>query len=238
MASKKPFNIDNVFPRDLEPVSSAPFPFAPGPIKPNAKGRPKGTAAVSRLPDRVPIPQMTLADGTRYRWEKTGCSSYKLLSSTPDGEDWAVRETGHREQAIAWAKKLRAQGGTHPFKSVTHLVARSFPIVLDLERYWTVMTEGGPGHSFNVSALCILELRAHADDRLELTSITKQRGFGWTDNRIHFCIDIPTPLSADGLRSLRDGFNGYPPREITEMAEQPEQTLERIFTHFPWIEQA
>jgi hypothetical protein len=231
MASKKPFNIDDIIPRDLEPPVSKPFPQSACPIKPSASNLPRSTDATACLPDRVPVPQMTMPDGTLYRWEKVDWWDHELYERLPGATEWTLKDRAKRLQTVEWAKEFRAKGGSHPFKSVTQLVGRSFPVSLEIDRWSDVFTEGGPGYSFNVKTNCVLEARAHADDRLELICVSKQRGFGWSDHRIVYAVEIQTPLREESITDLLQTFRVGPPW----MPADPAVLLEKFFGHFPWL---
>ena len=190
------------------------------------------TAATERLPSRVRIPQMELADGTLYRWWSE-YGHYRLYRR--GSHAWEEERSGDRAAAIGWAKELRAAGGTHPFKSVTQLVARGFPIVATIDKAEGHITEGGPGHCLVISTKYYFDAVAEVDDAVTLRAWTKQRGYGWVREEEEWSRTFPAPVSLASLRTAAENSKDQICIELMSYGESTDHLIDTLWSHFPWL---
>ena len=174
------------------------------------------------LPTPVEPPQMLMPDGQIYRWEREDGGAYKHLKLC-DGS-FKVVATGDRKDAVEWAKTLRKVGGTHPYRSVTQLVARSFPLSLELYVASGRTTVGGPGSASFCHYERSVDLRIYADGRACLREDFREWGFGWSDRRPPVGVEIPRPFTEEGIREAAGTFR-----------IETKGLYERITSCFPWL---
>jgi len=165
---------------------------------------------------------MRMPDGIIYRWERSDDGGYRYLMLR--GGVFREVAKGSRQDALEWAKQLRDAGGIHPFRSVTQLVAKSFPLSLVLHEERDRTTTGGPGTACFCQYHRTLEVLVYANDRACLRENFREWGFGWSDRRKPITARIPHPLSEEGVQeaaeNLRIGASGL---------------YERIKSGFPWL---
>jgi len=170
----------------------------------------------------VVLPEMRLPDGTSYRWQKRVNGSYLVLKT--EGGTRQHIELESRKEAVEMAKSLRRVGGKHPFKTVTQLVAQSFPLVMEVYRTKSVMTTGGPGTAFNCPYEKTIDLLVHADDEASLRENFRMWGVGWSEKRDPVEVVIPRPLEQktvdQTLKNFRVDIKGL---------------HQRIKSRFPWL---
>ncbi len=174
------------------------------------------------MPDPVALPQMIMPDGKKYCWERREGGIYDCFTVRDGG--FRVVATGDRKDAVARAKTLRKSGGTHPYRSVTQLVAKSFPLSLVLHKESDRTTTGGPGTASFCQYKRSLEIVVYADSRACLCESFREWGFGWSERRPPVVVEIPRPLTEEGIQEATRNFgvdtSGY---------------YERIKACFPWL---
>jgi hypothetical protein len=124
-------------------------------------------------PSAVVCPEMRTPH-RRFRWQ---CSDgdYSLWSSA-HGTEWAlISEFASRQEAVDAAKAIKRSGGTHPFRSVTQLVSKSFPIRILLATGSQYAYSGGPGHGCSGSVFAELWFRVEADETCSLAVVGQWR---------------------------------------------------------------
>lgn len=229
MSGKTPFDFDNLWkgvsPNDpSERFSSR----SSGSTRETAGSTP----ATERLPSRVHIPQMELTDGTLYRWWSE-YGHHRLYRRGPDA--WEEEKSGDRAAAIGWAKELRAAGGTHPFKSVTQLVARGFPIVVSIDEGEGQVTEGGPGYCIMIWTKYYFDAIAEVDDSVTLRAWTKQRGYGWVREEEEWSRTFHAPVSLASLRAAAENTEDQISIELKSYGQSSDHLIDTLWSHLPWL---
>jgi hypothetical protein len=229
MAEKKHAEVQKIFPGVRE---HHPDPRELG----RCEGRQRrflGAVPVSAaLPERVPVPEVELLDGTRLRWQASTVDASRFSSFLNRGQGWELEGDFSRIDAARQVELALEQAAICPFRSGEELLDATFPLVLDLRKSHGISrVELGRERP----SVHVLECRAYADDTIQLISSTDVDRKTWCERRLHLDLSLPTPLSPRSFVAFRHSQKVRLNSWVSSVVLSPEWAISQIGSHFPWM---